>query len=380
MDKCEHIKWIDGIRGGACIVVLIGHSLACIFPAMYFGASYRAHNDFEYMFHSSPFNILADASAMVTIFFLLGGFLLTTNFYKRKRTYIAVILNRYIRYLPMVFLGILIGYFVMVTNCVNSIRLERLSFAGQYVSNYNNFTPTIMGKDGILLESFVKVFLVGSDYNTVLWFISIEFIGTLFCEGLMRIVNIKKVQFFCFLCLFVMCSLAGIGVWKLQYMGCMFLGCAVGVAHEQRKCKHGEILFILGTIVLTIPQQSPAGIYHIFSYVPNLIVPLWGIGSLAVFEGIKSSRGLQNVFETKIIQNIGKISYEIYTLQWPIIISLSCGITIVFASIIDYWIAGVIGFMGGCVFTIIISIFVHETWYKFLYENMKSLARKAKLL
>ena len=34
---------IDGLRGIACLIVLIGHSVACIFPAIYFGNSYQKH-------------------------------------------------------------------------------------------------------------------------------------------------------------------------------------------------------------------------------------------------------------------------------------------------------------------------------------------------
>lgn len=147
---------IEGIRGIACLIVLFGHSVACIFPAIYFGSTYQAHSCIEDMIHETPLNMLFNGSAMVMIFFIISGYLMGQK--DRRKNLIDFMARRYIRYMPMLIIEILLGAIVMWLGMVNSVRLSEYSYAGEYVRLYNNFQPAVFGRDGVLLDAFIKVY------------------------------------------------------------------------------------------------------------------------------------------------------------------------------------------------------------------------------
>lgn len=72
----KKIDWIDGIKGYACIVVMLGHSVACIFPNVFFGNTYKSHTFIEEWIHESPLMLFFNSTAMVGIFFFISGFLI----------------------------------------------------------------------------------------------------------------------------------------------------------------------------------------------------------------------------------------------------------------------------------------------------------------
>ena len=166
---------LDGLRGIACLIVLLGHSVACIFPSIYFGNTYESHSQVESFIHATPLNLLFNGSAMVTVFFVISGYLLGHK--SKEQNIIDFSVKRYLRYLPMTTIGIALGAAVMWLDLAYSIRLADYSYAGNYVNNYNNFAPTMFGRRGVIYESLIKVFIRGSDYNNVLWYIPVSFLG-----------------------------------------------------------------------------------------------------------------------------------------------------------------------------------------------------------
>lgn len=68
----ERIGWIDGMKGYACIIVLLGHSVECIFPNMIFGDSYASHSRIESFIHKCPLSLLYSCGQMNGIFFAIS--------------------------------------------------------------------------------------------------------------------------------------------------------------------------------------------------------------------------------------------------------------------------------------------------------------------
>lgn len=268
---------IDGLRGIACLIVLMGHSVACIFPAIYFGNSYQQHSSIEAFVHETPLNLLFNGSAMVMIFFIISGYLMNNKSYK---SLVDFAVKRYIRYLPMVMVGITLSVFVMYCHAVNSLRLAEYSYAGKYVYPYNNFAPTIFGKDGVIFEALVKVFLVGSDYNSVLWYISVSFLGDIAFAILLRFLNEKRCKKAVLCIAIISLWYAGMENWQLQYVS----GMAMGILIAELDAKLDEVkswsCFIIGILLLSFEDKGASGIYAPLRYISKAVVPIWCVGGL----------------------------------------------------------------------------------------------------
>lgn len=87
------------------------------------------------------------------------------------------------------------------------------------------------------------------------------------------------------------------------------------------------------------------------------------------FLGIMSNRMLSKVFRSKILVWLGKYSFGIYALQWPIIISISCGYCLfLIKKGINYNLAGWSGILLGVIITIVLSVFVQKKIYTPAYK------------
>lgn len=358
---------IEGIRGGACLIVLLGHSVAGIFPAIYFGNAYQAHSGIENIIHETPLNLLFNGSAMVMIFFIISGYFIGRRV--KHKNLIDFVVRRYIRYVPMVTVGILLGAIVMWFGMVNSIRLAEYSYAGEYVRLYNNFEPTVFGRDGIVLDALFKVFLVGSDYNSVLWYISISFLGEIIFTAILNLLQNKKMQLTIMCVVIVSLWIVGVKFWQLQYLSGMAVGILIAILDIKIDGLKAGIIFAVGVVLLSFEDKSPAGIYLPLQQISEWIIPIWSIGGAMVLLGVMSNRILFKVFSSRRLVWFGKYSFGIYALQWPIIISISCGgCLFLIERGINYNLAGWSGIFLGGIITVVLAVVVQKKIYTPVYK------------
>lgn len=360
---------IEGLRGIACLIVLLGHSVACIFPTIYFGNTYVEHSVFEKFIHATPFNLLFNGSAMVMFFFIISGYLMggKTN----HRSVVDFSVERYIRYFPMIIMGIILGAFVMRLGVVYSIKLADYSYAGNYVGLYNNFTPSIIGKNGIIVESFIKVFLVGSNYNSVLWYISVSYIGEIVLTAILNFAKNKKLRIVVMSILTIVFWIVGTKIWQFQYLSGLTIGILIATLKIEINKVKSMMCFVLGIVLLSFEKNSPMGVYLFLQKIPQYIVPIWSVGGGLVMIGIIFNSTLSDIFSNKKLMWFGKYSFSIYAVQWPIIISISCGVCYKLVKYgIDYNFAGWCGILSGIIFTIILAIIVYKWWYVPFYRKL----------
>ena len=359
---------IDGLRGIACLIVLMGHSVACIFPAIYFGNSYQQHSSIEAFVHGTPLNLLFNGSAMVMIFFIISGYLMNNKSYK---SLVDFAVKRYIRYLSMVMVGITLSAFVMYCHAVNSLRLAEYSYAGKYVDLYNNFTPAIFGKDGVIFEALVKVFLVGSDYNSVLWYISVAFLGDITFAILLDFLNEKRCKKAVLSIVTVSLWCAGVKIWQLQYVSGMAMGILIADLDVELDEVKSWCCFIIGILLLSFEDKGASGIYAPIQYISKEVVPIWCLGGGMALLGILENRHICNAFRINLLKWFGKYSFAIYALQWPIIISVSCGSCLLFYKAgVNYSFAGVGGILIGAAATVGLAVLVQNKLYAPLYKGL----------
>ena len=61
---------MDGIKGYAYLIVLMSHSVACIFPNMILGNAYMSNSNTEIIIHHSPLTLLMEVTCMGFFLFM----------------------------------------------------------------------------------------------------------------------------------------------------------------------------------------------------------------------------------------------------------------------------------------------------------------------
>lgn len=93
--------------------------------------------------------------------------------------------------------------------------------------------------------------------------------------------------------------------------------------------------------------------------------------------GILENERICDVFRINLLRWYGKYSFAIYALQWPIIISVSCGSCLLFYKAgVNYCFAGIGGILIGAAATVGLAVFVQNKIYAPLYKGLMNVWHK----
>lgn len=118
----KRIKWLDGLKGLACLAVFAHHFFLAFLPAAFYGDAGMSHTDngWDIMLAQSPIGVVINGNFMVAIFCLVSGMVLSMQVMKLedKKQISAIIVKRYPRLmLPIILMAISVyimqsfGYF-----------------------------------------------------------------------------------------------------------------------------------------------------------------------------------------------------------------------------------------------------------------------------
>lgn len=368
-------EWLDGIRGIACLIVMLGHNVAVIVPALFFGRGYETDRSWEYAFQASPLRLLYYGPAMVPIFFVISGILLSHSVEKSR--YIDIVIRRYIRFFPMVAIAVLITGTIMKLGAVYSVPLIEFSKSEWYAGAYNTFTPSFKG---MIFDAAVKTFIKDSAYVNPLWYLGTEFIGTMVIALVGRLL-LKAKQQFIKICvwsvLIAVCVFLESYTWKAAYIVAMILGFAFAGKRWGDKLPRWSRKIIICICLLALSGTSWLEKLHIsFSGVWVQI-----LSAYVLLVMLANETKIKSFLSIRQFKWLGKHSFAIYAIHWPFVISIASGISLVLAKKADYAMAAGIGITVGCITTIVLAPFVdvlYKRIYHFImnmYDNVRNVFR-----
>lgn len=366
----NRVSWIDGIKGWACVIVMLGHCAVCILPNIYFGDSYQWHSQIERTIHGGLMSIFFNSTSMVCLFFFISGYLISL---KESKSYIIKIaVGKYLKLVPMVAIGVIIPYVVMKCNWTYHLTLGENSYAMRYVQDYNNFVPFVWGRNGVLADIFIKSFIRNSKYNGTLWFIAPYLWGGMIAECIRCHIDSSKCRTLVYSILFILCiGMDGID-WRLPYLGFIFGGaaiqCIINKFYMIRVNRYiSWICFVLGFYLLApleyVGIYSPLNVFNGCS----LVIRFLGISLIVL--AIISNESIKVIFNNKYARFLGEYSFGIYVMQWGIIISIGCMVTYItyVACNIPYLASAVLGIGAACGVTILLAVvFTHYIYNKYI--------------
>lgn len=361
----EKIKYLEGARAVAALIVVFNHFIAAFFPAMYSAKFNDVHVTlFEAHILLSPFNIFFQGNFAVCIFFIISGFVLSYGFFKFKDSHwiISRAIRRYFRLLIPVSFIIFLGYLGMKFSLFYTVNVVKISHS-TWLAALWNFSPSFLGMLG---SAFYRVFFsYDNSYNTVLWMMTYEFLGSFLIFTILAFFGRSKFRYVVYI------SLSILFIMKFEtYYLAFILGMVMSDIYSKKdnifEKNFGTVLSaILGLIGLLLGSY-PMGVlmnnttYALLNlnFILNPAVFWHVIGAFLFLVAIFSSGKLKTIFSNRKLVFLGEISFSIYLVHVLVLSSFSCYLFLILYPHLSYLLSFIIIFILSIPLIIFVAYFV----------------------
>ncbi|NWK79445.1 acyltransferase [Aquitalea sp. LB_tupeE] len=314
-------KEIDGIRGWAALLVVAFHlfqeTLGIIFP----------------IFHSAWFNFIFDGHLMVLIFFILSGDALSISFFSTSKPNgtVRILLSRYLRLTFPILISCLLTYLLMTVHLTYNIQASRIVQREDWLGSFLNFDPSFINFAKYSLADVYFNHRTENSYNPFLWTMSVEMLGSIIIFLNIFILPHTKYNFKIIITQIIFFWISA------PYLSLFIAGFFFGNLRQNNYFEHLKkskknwiftVSFIVLAIFISYARSLKGGIElhgHVlhFSGIADFeqLNVLWAIAFTFL---CYSSNTLLHFFKSTLSQFLGKISFPIYIIQFPIIASFTC--------------------------------------------------------
>lgn len=155
-------------------------------------------------------------------------------------------------------------------------------------------------------------------YDSVLWTMEVEFFGSMFVFGFLFLLGSSSLRYYAYVALLPALLLAG-RTYTIDFLlGIMLCDLIVNRSPPFRFPLWLSLLLV-GTGLFF------GGLRAEWLSLPG--APYWdSIGAVLVIVGIACSPNLQNLLHKRCFAFLGRISFSLYLVHWPILMSLGCGL------------------------------------------------------
>ncbi|EFU9410058.1 TPA: acyltransferase [Escherichia coli] len=317
----EKVKSVEGLRGLACLAVLLSHLSLIFYPFLHGQKSALIKTNLDKFIANYPIGFFYAGTSAVFVFFCLSGYILTYACVKKGNVLESstkMILARYIRLVLPVLASVIICYAVIKYFPDNTSNLPWISSWGHSVTENDGLL------DAIYNGLFSSVFLSDNKYNWVIWTMQIELLGSyLLLSALPVICRFKHCALICIaICtIFILCQPTKTGISYASF----FLGAAIYWVKEIKNKLLSVILLLIGLYLAGFKELSswyiwlnemlyidlPGGKNNTYYFVPLLS------GFVLVLVAVKST-AMKYVVECDFSALLGRLSFSAYLIQIPV--------------------------------------------------------------
>jgi peptidoglycan/LPS O-acetylase OafA/YrhL len=335
--KYQRIAHLDGLRGLASLVILLSHCLSAWLPALAFGEPDLRVPELVPLAHT-PLAILWSGDTAVMIFFVLSGFVLAQS---GQAGFGAVefgarILKRFARLGIPVAAGILFTGALYRFGAIHNQQAGLVSRSKWLVAFY---LPE--QRPGLFWSAAGGSILRGSDWWIgPLWSTHVQFFGSLLVFALIALFGKDRRAGL---------ALGGVVAWAVvagsSRFGIHFAAIVSGALLHQfvsRAKKVNDkstpapwklfsiIVGVVGIIYLgSWPDEVVVGSWYeplarVFGFTNYLRPRSYAhtVAALLVVWFVLTKKPLQRILTTSVLQRTGRLSFAIYLVHWPILMSL----------------------------------------------------------
>ncbi|PPQ39694.1 Peptidoglycan/LPS O-acetylase OafA/YrhL, contains acyltransferase and SGNH-hydrolase domains [Rhodoblastus acidophilus] len=344
---------LESIRGLAALQVLLLHVFSAFFPAVVFLGTEPA---WARILHGSPLFLLWDGYSAVYIFFVLSGLVLTFAFQRQADRPLAALRARVVRlFIPAFCACLLAAPFALAfgglqqeagrltgSNWLTHVWSPPAGLA--YWLKDAALDPLFLGYDSsypFAAPGFAES--VRHAYVAPLWSLSVELQGSVLVLGL--VLASRKVKFWP-----LWLSALAVLMFRSHFI-CFLAGHALALALQARR-KAGRAPYLPSTAVIALLTlggllcvQEEFGRYPEFGRfavtsalcdlslfsLPCQAFPQKIYGAIFIFVGLACSAPLSRLLTKPAFVALGRLSFPIYLVHWPILMGLGSFVLIALA-------------------------------------------------
>lgn len=336
--KQERIDWMDGLKGLACIFIVIHHFILGYYPAAYLGAGGYSHcvSGADIRFAQSPIAFFTIGDLWVTVFCMVSGFLVAYQVFRMtdERQFSKALLKRYPRLmLPVFFVSAAVFVMLQLDLFYNS-QAAALTHSEWLDQFYHD-------KSGIIelfTDSLIDDWLVGmrTIYSNAFWMLRDLFVGA-FAAYILAAMG-RKLQkgmlyVYIFVCILYLSVNSRVADFAFGVLAAYLVFRYQELFKEKKKLFMGIglILLVVAVLLGAYPVgMEPTNGYRYLAGLGNFLyhrlTPYLFYHKLAVFAllmGIFMVSAVQKLLSTKAGSFLGSISYAVYLIHIPVLFSLT---------------------------------------------------------
>ena len=336
--RSDKIYYLDGLRGVAALIVFLYHLAAAFYPGIAFNDPSGTHlpRQFESSLALSPLNLLFSGELAVCVFFVLSGYVLSVGFFSRpnRRAAAASFTKRYVRLELPILCGVLVGWLIIVLGLAANLWVIPIT-KSRWLAMFFHSDPNLLHA---LRHAFLNVFLYGTyEYDPVLWTMRVELLGSYLVYALLFVLGASRLRFPAYLLLIAWFRHT---YYALFVIGMLLASLRPWTADPGRRLRAlGWCLFAAGMFLQSYPYGYSAkgswyeywGILYGFDerVYPRVAAPL-------ILAAVLLLPRLQDLLSRRPLQSLGRVSFSLYLVHFPIIASCSCFVLLSLSPHIPY--------------------------------------------
>jgi peptidoglycan/LPS O-acetylase OafA/YrhL len=353
----EKIKYLDGLRGLAALIVVLSHFVVVFYPALYTGEASEVHfvSELEVVIAGTPLNLLYNGNFAVCIFFILSGYVLTYRFFRDKdtETLKSGAFRRYIRLLVPVLFSNLVALILMKASLFYNVQAGSITKSTFMFTELWKFNPSFWD---FLKESFFGVFFLDQcNYNPVLWTMTYEFIGSFMVFILAALIGRFKYRRLIYA---VLCVLLFRTYYVAFLIGFILSDLTFNGYLEIFRNWIAKLILaglLLGSYPAGMDVSNTMYIFFNFMYMPIDPIFFHMLGSICIMLALLNSQRLQKFFSSRPFVYLGRISFSMYLIHMIVIGSLSSYLFLVLNRSLSYDLSFVIVFAVSLIVIFLVS-------------------------
>jgi peptidoglycan/LPS O-acetylase OafA/YrhL len=320
---------LDGMRGFSALVVVLSHIVAGFLPAVYFGDQKAEWNLLETLLTTTPAFFVINGTFHVHVFFVLSGYVIAGSSAGNRIPLLTQFLARVLRLSLPCAAAIIITYVVFKMDAMHMAKAAGLVDHSWIKSQYP--TADVFWIDAVI-DALGNYYVEGgSRFVPVLWTMQRELIGSVGIYVIYKCAPTAGLRIALYVVVSVICVVACL---EPQNYICFAAGAAMYDLHVSKAVSSERIAAIALTFGVFFGGKPPFGAPSDASVYVSLVriaeslhatSLIYPVGALLLLFGVLASPRLQKLLGGRFGTFLGRISFSLYLVHFPLLGSVLAG-------------------------------------------------------